>query len=240
MRFMIMHKTTAHWEAGAIPSSDLIARVGTLLGELKKAGVLLAAEGLRASAEGVRLTFSAGTRTVCKGPFERDQELPAGFTILRAGSLDEAVEWATRQASVLGDGEVDIRPVTEPWDIGMSSKPTEVTTRRYMVLRKATAASEAGLSPTSEQRAELSRLIEETSRANAHLVTEVMRPSRRGRRYKNSHNGISVYDGPFVESKELIGGYVVVSAESLDAADRWARRYFDAVGADEVDVRELE
>ena len=47
-------------------------------------------------------------------------------------------------------------------------------------------------------------------------------------------------DGPFTESKELIGGYVVVSAESLDGRRRWARRYIDAVGGDEVDVRELE
>jgi len=47
-------------------------------------------------------------------------------------------------------------------------------------------------------------------------------------------------DGPFTESKELIGGYVVVSAESLIDVDRWTRRYIDAVGSDEVDVRELE
>ena len=67
-----------------------------------------------------------------------------------------------------------------------------------------------------------------------------MRPSARGRRSKNSQNGVSVLDGPFTESKELIGGYVIVSAESLDAAGRWARLYFDAVEADEVDVRELE
>jgi len=57
MRFIIMHKTNAHWESGAIPSPELIARVGTLLGELAKAGVLLGAEGLRATSEGVRLRW---------------------------------------------------------------------------------------------------------------------------------------------------------------------------------------
>jgi hypothetical protein len=41
MRFIIMHKTNAHWESGAIPSPELIARVGALLGELAKAGVLV-------------------------------------------------------------------------------------------------------------------------------------------------------------------------------------------------------
>ena len=65
-----------------------------------------------------------------------------------------------------------------------------------MVLRKATAATEAGVAPSSAQRAELSRLIEETTRSGVHLVTETMRPSARGRRYKNSRDGVSVYDGP--------------------------------------------
>jgi hypothetical protein len=240
MRFIIMHKTNAHWEAGAIPTPELIGRVGGLLGKLAKAGHLLAGEGLRASSEGVRITFSAGTRSVINGPFERGNELPAAFGILRTRSLDDAIEWATRQARVLGDGEVDIRPVTEPWDIGIGSRPAEIVTRRYMVLRKATGATEAGAAPTPEQRAELSRLIEETAAANVHLVTETMRPSARGRRYKNSSNGVTMIDGPFAESKELIGGYVVVSTESLEAAGQLAQMYIDVVQADEVDVRELE
>ena len=201
--------------------------------------MLLGAEGLRASSEGVRLRFSGDTRTVINGPFDRGNELSAGFSIVRVRSLEEAIEWASRQAKVLGDIEIDIRPVTEPWDIGMGPKPANLTTRRYMVLRKATAATEADEAPSLGQRAELSRLIEETTRTGVHLVTETMRPSARGRRYKNSRDGISVFDGPFIESKELIGGYVVVSAESLEDAGRWARLYIDAVEGDEVDVREL-
>jgi len=51
---------------------------------------------------------------------------------------------------------------------------------------------------------------------------------------------VSVTDGPFTESKELIAGYVIVSAESLEDAARWATRYIDAVEAEEVDLRELE
>ena len=49
---------------------------------------------------------------------------------------------------MLGDVEIDIRPVTEPWDIGIGPKPQDVTTMRYMILRKATAATEAGSAPT--------------------------------------------------------------------------------------------
>ena len=51
MRFIIMHKTNAQWEAGAAPSQALIVRVGKLIGELKKANVLLGAEGLRSGSK---------------------------------------------------------------------------------------------------------------------------------------------------------------------------------------------
>jgi hypothetical protein len=83
-------------------------------------------------------------------------------------------------------------------------------------------------------------LIEETTRTGEYLVTETMRPSKAGRRYKNSRAGLSLYDGPFIDTKELIGGYVIMSAPSLDAAHEWAMRYIDTVGAAETDVRELE
>ena len=226
MRFIIMHKTNAHWESGAIPGPELIARVGTLLGELAKAGVLLGAEGLRASSEGVRLRFAAGTRTVINGPFEGDNELAAGFSILRTRSLEDAIEWATRQAALVLGRRGDRHPPRHR-AVGHrhGAPPADVSTRRYMVLRKATASTEAGEAPSSAQRAELARLIDETTRSGVHLVTETMRPSRRGRRYKNSRDGVSVYDGPFTETKELIAGYVVVSAASLEDAGRWAVQY---------------
>ena len=240
MRFIIMHRTNARWEAGEIPSPPFLARVGAMLDELGKAGVLLAGEGLVASSQGVRVRFSGGKRAVTSGPLEGGNEL-AAFSIVRAASLDEAIEWASREANVLGDVEFDIRPVSEAWDIGIGEKPAGLTTRRYMILRKATAASEAGESPTAAERSALSRLIEEVTRTGVeHLATETMRPSARGRRYMNSRNGVSMFDGPFIESKELLGGYVIVSARSLDEAGRYAARYLEVVEADEVDVRELE
>jgi hypothetical protein len=240
MRFIIMHKTNAQWEGGAVPDEELIARVGSFLGGLANAGALVEAEGLRPSAEGVRLRFAGGERTILPGPFDRGNELPAGFSILRAPSLDACIEWATRQAAALGDDEIDIRPVTEPWDIGLAPRPANVTTRRYMVQRKATAASEAGTPPSPAARASHSRLIEETTRTGVHLATRTMRPSRRGRRLTNTKDGISFFDGPFTETKELIGGYAIVEAESLEAAGQLAVQYIEAVGAEVVDLRELE
>jgi len=240
VRSIIIHKTNAHWETGAKPGPELIARVGSLLGELTAAGVLHAAEGLRPTSEGVRLKFLAGRRSVIDGPFEGGDELPAGFTILRTRSIADAIEWASRQAETLGDVEIDIRPVTEPWDIGLAGRPDDDSTRRYMVLRKASAATEAVEPLAPAPRTQLSRLIAETTRTGVHLATESFRPSARGRRLKNSRNGVSVFDGPFVETTEMIGGYAVIGAQSLAEASRWAERYIDAVGSEEVDVFELE
>jgi hypothetical protein len=69
MRFIIMHKSNAHWESGAIPGPELIARVGTLLGELAKAGALLAAEGLRASSDGEVSTATTDLQDGWKAAF---------------------------------------------------------------------------------------------------------------------------------------------------------------------------
>jgi hypothetical protein len=237
MRAMIMHRTSAHWEAGGLPGKELIERVGGLVGELASAGVLLGAEGLRPSSEGVRLRFSGGERQVQRGPYAGDNELPAGFTIVAVASLDDAIELASRQADILGDVELDIRPVTEPWDIGLAPRPEPPPPRRYMILRKATAAFEAGQALSTTQRAALSALTE--GARGVHRATVELTPSRRGRRYKNSRDGVRVVDGPFTESKELVGGYILVTSPSLEEASRLALRYVEVVGAEEADLREV-
>ena len=240
MRFIIMHPTNSHWESGAVPDQALIDRVETLLADMDAAGVLLSGEGLAASSEGVRLRFEGGQRTIIPGPFTGENELPASFSIVRVNSLEEAIEWATREAPLLGSAEIDIRPVHEAWDIGMAPAPPGLSTRRYMILHKASAATEGGASLSAGSREQLARLIDDGTRTGVHLARESMRPSRRGRRCKNEKDGKSFYDGPFIETKEMLGGYVIVSADSLDEACLWVPRYMDAVGAESVDVRELE
>jgi hypothetical protein len=240
-RYIIMHKTNAYYEGGGKPSPELVGRVGSMIVDLIAKNAMLAGEGLRSSAEGVRLTFAGDERTVLPGPFTPGvNELPAGFSIVRTASIDDAIAFATEQARILGDTEMDIRPVTEPWDIGMAEPPAVIETRRYMVLRKATPATEAGAAPTADQRGRLSRLIETATRSGVHIASETLKPSRRGRRLTNTRNGVLMVDGPFAETKELIGGYVVVLADSIDEAAGWADKYIRVVDTDEVDVRELE
>jgi hypothetical protein len=240
MRFIVMHKTEPRWEAGVIPDAELVARVGKLIGEFVKAGALLGAEGLRASSQGVRLRFSGGKRTVTKGPFTPSNELPAGFMVVRTASLDEASTWASRFAGIVGDVEIDIRPVTEPWDIGMAPVPKELATHRYMLLYKADAASESGRPRPAQQHAKIAGLLEEMSRAGILLTNIGLKPSEQGKRYNFKGGRHTVMDGPFAESKELIAGYVMFQARSLEEASEWVSRYGVAVGAPEVDLRVVE
>ncbi len=235
MTWLILHRTDARWEAGERPSEPLLARVGSLVGALSREGVLRGAEGLRASREGVRLTFEAGARAVRPGPFPGGNELTAGFAVVRTATLDDAVAWATALAGVLGDVEVDVRPVTEPWDIGLAPVPEPLSTRRYMLAWKATAAFEAGLAPTQEQRNGLRALYTRMRRHGVLVADVLLAPSGEARRLDEG----SVRDGPFAESKELVAGYVLIDVATLDDATARARRYFDAVESSEVEVRRV-
>lgn len=83
-------------EPGAAPSEELLAAMGRYNDELKKAGVLLDLSGLHPSADGRRVKFSGGNRTVINGPFAESKELIAGYWILQVKSMDAAVDWAKR------------------------------------------------------------------------------------------------------------------------------------------------
>jgi hypothetical protein len=94
MRVMLMIKGDP--EPGAAPSQELLTAMGRYNDELKTAGVLLDLAGLLPSAEGRRVKFAEGNRTVIEGPFPESKELIAGYWILQVPSMDDAVEWAKR------------------------------------------------------------------------------------------------------------------------------------------------
>lgn len=124
MRFMMMIKATEETEAGELPSSELLAEMGRYNEELVKAGVLLAAEGLRDSSKGAKVQLNGKRRTVIDGPFAEAKELIAGFWLIEVGSLDEAVEWAKRCPCPAGhDDEIEVRQVFSPEDFGEALTP---------------------------------------------------------------------------------------------------------------------
>jgi hypothetical protein len=125
MRFMAMVKAHKDSEAGVMPSEKLMTEMGNFNEELVKAGVMLAGEGLQPSSKGARVRFSGSKRTVIDGPFAETKELIAGFWLLQAKSLQEAIEWIKRSPNPFenGDSEVEIRQVFEAEDFGAEFTP---------------------------------------------------------------------------------------------------------------------
>src|SRR5512142_250806 len=103
MRFMVMHKVDAHMESGAPPPEGIIEQMGQLVQGEIRAGVFKDGAGLHRSALRVRLAFDGGARTIVRGPYQGSNELLASFAMIKAKSLDDAIEIATRVAQAGGD-----------------------------------------------------------------------------------------------------------------------------------------
>lgn len=126
-RFMMLVKASEESEAGVMPTKEEISEMGRFNERMTAAGVMLAAEGLRESAAGARVTFSGGTPVITEGPFAGARQLVAGFWLIRAADLDEALEWA-RQVP-FQDGEVEVRQIFELEDFPADVLPPEEVAR---------------------------------------------------------------------------------------------------------------
>ena|SRR5437764_1265325 len=121
MRVMLMIKGDP--DAGALPGDELLAAMDRYNDGLKEAGVLLDLSGLRPSAEGKRVRFSGGNRSVVSGPWAESKEVIAGSWTLEVKSMDEAVRWAERfpfealsriyPGEYGAEGEIEVRQLFE-------------------------------------------------------------------------------------------------------------------------------
>ena len=238
MRFMIMHKNDPHTEAGLPPPMDLVEKMGAFIGGHAQAGRLLDGAGLGASKTRTRLTFRDGKCTVKHGPYRGEHELPAATLLLKVKTREQAIGWAERYGKILGDGELELGKVNEPWDIGLMPAPVDPPLQ-ILLIEKADAASEAG-ARSATQKAELTRLRTEMTKAGVLVGTHEMRPSAQAKRLVFTNNDLRVMDGPFSESKELIGGFAVLELAGIDEAIALCRPYAEILGGTlEIDVRPL-
>jgi hypothetical protein len=123
MKVLVFVKATPNSEKGILPSDEMMKKMFTDMGkfneELAKAGIIQAADGLKPSNAGKRLTFTDnGYASVIDGPFAETKELVAGFWIWEVKSLDEAVNWAKRCPNPMPgeEGVLEIRPFYEMAD----------------------------------------------------------------------------------------------------------------------------
>ncbi|MEW9570818.1 YciI family protein [Rhodanobacter sp. Si-c] len=114
MRFLSMVRINER--AGQKPSAQLMEDMGKLMAELSAAGSLLDTAGLQPTAAGKRMRLSRGRQTVVDGPFTETKEVVAGYAMLQAASMDEALEITRRFLAVHGEEweiECEVRQVME-------------------------------------------------------------------------------------------------------------------------------
>lgn len=236
MRFIMMHKHDPKTEAGERPPPELVQEMGAFIGEYLQAGTFLDGAGLGASKTRTRLTFKGGQCTIKHGPYTGERELPANILALQVKTRDEAIGWAERYGKILGDGELELGKVTEPWDLGLVPEPANPPLN-FLLVDKADRDTEGnGRSP--QIKAALSRLRTEMAKAGVLLRGYALEPSRQGKRLHFTNNQLRVVDGPFTEAKEMIGGFSVMNLDSIDEVIRLSVRYAAILGGTlEIDVR---
>jgi hypothetical protein len=263
MRCMMLLKSDPKSETSFADEAELAA-MGKFNDEMMNAGVMLAGEGLYPTSRGARVRMAGGKTTVVDGPFTESKELVGGFWLIQTRTREEALEWLRRVPA--GDGRVELRPLYEMNDFPVDPKeqpdgwreqeekaraefevkPPERLpgTKRFLILLKADAVTEAGAPPKEETLAAMGVLMEETIRDGSALGGEGLKPSAQGARLRVAGGKRSTVDGPFTESKELIAGYVLMQLASLKEAVDFAKRWLPihlrvGVSEGEIEVREV-
>ena len=111
---------------------------------------------------------------------------------------------------------------------------------RFMVMVKANKDSEAGVLPSKELLAAMGKFTEEMVKAGVLLAAEGLQASSKGARVKFSGTKRTVIDGPFAETKELIGGFWLLQVKSKEEAIEWIKRSpapFE--GESEIEIRQV-
>jgi hypothetical protein len=107
---------------------------------------------------------------------------------------------------------------------------------RFLSIYKAV---ETNTPPSPELVARMERLIEESMRDGSLIATEGCLPSALGARVRRSSGKVTVTDGPFTESKELVAGFAILEAKSKEEAIELAKKFLDVAGEGECELRQI-
>jgi len=93
--------------------------------------------------------------------------------------------------------------------------------------------------PTAEEMAKVGKMVEEGLKSGYLLSTEGCLPSAMGARVRISDGKLTVTDGPFTESKEVVGGFAILQANSKEEAIEQAKQFLQVMGQGETELRQL-
>jgi hypothetical protein len=251
MQFMIIRKADAATEALLPPAPGLIEDMARFHQQFADEGRLGLGLGLRPSAHGVRLKMGPDGEQITDGPFAETKELVAGFTIIEADSKEAAIErlrrWPAADADATGQVTLELRETGCPGgcaEVASSLAGNDDSAGRYVILLRSDADAERDTVPAQEKLDALDAFNMAEAAAGVLLAGDGLRSSARGARVTLAASGgevdVNVIDGPFAEAKELIAGFWMIRAGSLDEAIAWARRLPYPTGPEvEVEIREV-
>jgi hypothetical protein len=110
---------------------------------------------------------------------------------------------------------------------------------KILGLLRADAASEAGELGDPDLFARMGAFMEEVTKAGILKDTDGLKPSSFGKRVKLGDGKVSVIDGPFTESKELVASYALFEVKSMDEAVHWTTRFLEVIGEGECELRPI-
>lgn len=226
-----MEDEDAHASQSPKEMAALIEAHAAFEDALRRAGRLKDSGRLRPSLEGKRVRRQADAPRVTDGPFTEEGRALAGYAWIEADSVEDAAKLAQACPTLAGDA-VDVRPVMKARvPAGKDAKPGKVF-----------ACAVLGSAPTEEAWVEVMDRIDAEPKddfAGPSFPGGLrLQPPRRGLRIATRGERRAVFDGPFLESKEVIGGLFFVRMASIDDVVRWAvGTRFLAHGA--LEIREL-
>jgi hypothetical protein len=110
---------------------------------------------------------------------------------------------------------------------------------RVMGLLRADQHSESGAPPSPELMEKMGKFVEEVTKAGIMISSDGLQPSSKGKRVRLSAGKVTVTDGPFTESKELVASYALMQVKSMEEAIEWTTRFLKVLGQGECELRPI-
>jgi hypothetical protein len=220
MRFVILHQAGPSSEAGLIPSPSRGVRLH------QQASVAPYATSVR-----IRFTDAGPEAQPCTGA-----QRIAGLSIVEAESRQAAADWLREAAAGAAQAGFEIRETGCAGGLAGVDPSAAATKPRFLILVQADADTEAEAPSDPAKLAAMARRNDEGVSAGLLLAADGLRSTARGTRVRMGDGKTSVMDGPFAEAKELVAGFWLIQADSMDEAIAWVRCYPFAQARPEVEI----
>lgn len=228
---MTVEDEQAHASQSPKAMSELIEKSAAYVDEMRRVGRLKDSGRFRPSKEGKRVRGERNRLEVHEGPFAEEGKTLGGYYWVEANDLEEAAALASRAPALPGD-VIDVRPLMK------GAVPAD----KEAMPGKIFACAVLGNTKTEDAWVAVMDRIDEETRGRFPEATFLgglrLQPPSSGRRLTTRGERRATFDGPFLESKEVIGGLFFVRMTNIDEAVQWAgETRFVVHGA--LEIREL-